>query len=709
MSATFDFLVEIGTEELPPKALKKLSEAFGSGIEAGLADAELSYGEVSLYASPRRLAVRVQELQAKQADKTVERKGPAKKAAFDADGNPTKAVEGFARGCGVTVAELSEQETPKGTWMVYFMEQAGQDAKELLPAIVSQSLAKLPIPKRMRWGASDVEFVRPVHWAVMLADSDVIPATILGHQTSNTTQGHRFHAPQKITIANPGDYINTLCTQGYVQADFSTRADMIRQQVEIAAKEHGGVAQIDEDLLDEVTALNEWPQAVVGDFDEIFLSVPSEALISAMKGHQKYFHMLDANGKLMAKFITISNIESSNPASVKDGNERVIRPRLSDAKFFWDQDRKHPLDDFLNRLKTVVFQQKLGTLFDKVQRLETLTVKIGRGLGVESALCERAARLSKCDLMSEMVGEFPDLQGIMGRYYATEMGEDTQVSEALSAQYQPRFAGDDLPAGGVAQALAIADKLDTITGIYGIGQIPTGDKDPFALRRAALGMLRIMIEQKLDLDLRQLITESWKLHLEYQSSQRSGTSGTATVTKKGATENEILIDEIYDFIISRLKAYYADQGISAEQFEAVRVCRPAHPIDFSQRIAAVAYFAQMDAAESLSAANKRIANLLKKVDGVIAETVDTGLFEGDSETALWSALENLRESVSEQIAEHNYQAAMASLATIRPQVDDFFDNVMVMAEDEKVKNNRLALLNQIYQLFLQVADISRLS
>ncbi len=690
MSETFDFLVEIGTEELPPKALKKLSEAFGAGIEAGLADAELSYGEVSLYASPRRLAVRIQQLQAKQADKTVERKGPAKKAAFDADGNPTKAVEGFARGCGVTVAELSEQETPKGTWMVYFMEQAGQDAKELLPAIVSQSLAKLPIPKRMRWGASDVEFVRPVHWTVMLADSEVIPATILGHETSNTTRGHRFHAPQEITIANPEEYINTLCTQGYVQADFATRADMIRQQVEIAAKEHGGVAQIDEDLLDEVTALNEWPQAVVGDFDEIFLSVPSEALISAMKGHQKYFHMLDANGKLMAKFITISNIESSNPASVKDGNERVIRPRLSDAKFFWDQDRKHPLDDFLSRLKTVVFQQKLGTLFDKVERLETLTVKIGRGLNVESALCERAARLSKCDLMSEMVGEFPDLQGIMGRYYATEMGEDSQVSEALSAQYQPRFAGDDLPAGGVAQALAIADKLDTITGIYGIGQVPTGDKDPFALRRAALGMLRIMIEQKLDLDLRQLIAESLALHPKVES-------------------NETLVDEIYDFVISRLKAYYADQGISAEQFEAVRVCRPAHPIDFSQRIAAVAHFAQMDEAESLSAANKRIANLLKKVDGAIAETVNTDLFEGDSEMALWNALENLRESVSEQIAEHNYQAAMASLATIRPQVDDFFDNVMVMADDEKVKNNRLALLNQIYQLFFQVADISRLS
>lgn len=687
---TIDFLVEIGTEELPPKALKRLSEAFGAGIEAGLKEADLSYADVNLYASPRRLAVRIQGLQASQKDKTVERKGPAKKAAFDAEGNPTKAVEGFARGCGVSVADLSEVETPKGIWMVYFLDQKGEQATALLPDIVAQSLAKLPIPKRMRWGASEVEFVRPVHWVLMLANEQVIPATILGHETSNTTRGHRFHAPQNIQIAKPADYINTLCTQGYVQADFEIRSDMIRAEVEAAAKDAGGVAQIDEELLEEVTALNEWPQAIVGDFDELFLSVPAEALISAMKGHQKYFHMLDTDNKLMAKFITISNIESSNPNSVKDGNERVIRPRLADAKFFWDQDRKQGLDDFLPRLKTVVFQQKLGTLFDKVERLETLCVKIGRGLGVESALCERAARLSKCDLMTEMVGEFPDLQGIMGRYYATEMNEDALVAEALAAQYQPRFAGDELPSQGVAQALAIADKLDTITGIYGIGQVPSGDKDPFALRRAALGLLRIMIEENLDLDLHQLIAESLKLHPAVESS-------------------DTLIDEIYDFIISRLRAYYADQGISAEQFEAVRVCRPAHPVDFSQRIAAVAHFALMEEAESLSAANKRISNLLKKVEGSIAETVDTDLFDNDSELALWQALENLRETVSSQIAKHDYQAAMASLAKIRPQVDNFFDNVMVMADDEGVRNNRLSLLQQIYQLFLQVADISRLS
>ena len=690
MAATETFLVEIGTEELPPKALKKLSEAFADGIKSGLADAELQHGAVTIYAAPRRLAVSIAELELQQADKVIERRGPAKKAGFDADGNATKALQGFARGCGVGVEELIEIETEKGIWMGYNLEQKGQAAAELLPEIVNQSLAKLPIPKRMRWGASDVEFVRPVHWIVMMIGSDVVAATVLGHTSGNQTRGHRFHAPQSLSIAHANDYAQVLAEQGYVQADFAARAASIKAQVEAVAKANGGTAVIDPDLLDEVTALNEWPQAVIGEFETTYLAVPSEALVSAMAGHQKYFHMLDADGKLMANFITIANIESSNPASVKDGNERVIRPRLSDAKFFWDQDRKQPLDDFLPRLKTVVFQQQLGTLFDKVERLESLSVKIGRGLGVDAALCERAARLSKCDLMSEMVGEFPELQGIMGRYYANEMKEDAQVAEALAAQYQPRFAGDELPTNGVAQALAIADKLDTITGIYGIGQIPTGDKDPFALRRAALGMLRIMIEQNLDLDLRQLVADSVALHAKVESSDE-------------------LIDGIYDFITSRLKAYYADQGITAEQFEAVRVCRPAHPVDFAARIAAVQHFAQMDAAESLAAANKRINNLLKKVEGEIAETVDTALFEGDAETNLWNALEQLRENVSNQIASHDYNSAMESLATIRPQVDAFFDGVMVMADDAAVRNNRLALLNQIYQLFLQVADISRLS
>ena len=686
---TETFLVEIGTEELPPKALKKLANAFASGIEDGLQEAELSYGNVTIYAAPRRLAVMINEMQLNQADKVVERKGPAKKAGFDADGNPTKALEGFARGCGATVADLIEIETDKGTWMAYNLEQKGQPATALLGDIVNQSLAKLPIPKRMRWGSSDVEFVRPVHWALMMLGGDIVPATILGHQTSNTTKGHRFHAPGLLTITKPEEYVTKLETEGYVLADFEKRSARIEQQVNDVAQKAGGTAVIDADLLEEVTALNEWPTAVVGEFDVTFLAVPSEALVSAMAGHQKYFHMLDSDGKLMANFITVSNIESSNPASVKYGNERVIRPRLADAKFFWDQDRKNPLDDFLPRLKTVVFQQQLGTLFDKVERLETLAVKIGKPLGVDGALCERAARLSKCDLMSEMVGEFPELQGVMGRYYASAQNEDAQVAEAIDAQYQPRFAGDALPESGVAQALAIADKLDTITGIYGVGQIPTGDKDPFALRRAALGLLRIMIEKNLDLDLRLLIQFSLELHEKVE------------VTEK-------LIDDIYDFIVSRLRAYYADQGISAEQFEAVRVCRPAHPIDFAKRIAAVKQFSQMDGAESLSAANKRISNILKKVETPIAETVNTDLFTEQAETNLWNALDALRETVSDHIAGRDYITAISELATIRNAVDTFFDDVMVMADDEAVKQNRLALLNQIYQLFLQVADVSRL-
>lgn len=689
-SQTLDFLVEIGTEELPPKALKKLSQAFADGIQSGLTAAELQFGLVTILATPRRLAVRIEALQAQQADKTVEKKGPAKKSAFDADGNATKALEGFARGCGISVADLSEVDTDKGVWMVYYQAEKGQPVAALLPDIVNQSLAKLPIPKRMRWGSSDVEFVRPVHWALMLLDDQVVPATILGHATSNLTYGHRFHAPEALKITRPVVYETLLGDKGYVIADFAKRAELIRQQVNAAAASVGGKAEIDEDLLDEVTALNEWPQAVMGDFDELFLAVPSEALISAMKGHQKYFHVLDAHGKLMPKFITVSNIKSSNPEAVKSGNERVIRPRLADAKFFWDQDRKQGLEAFLPRLETVVFQQKLGTLFDKVQRLETLTVKVAKPLGVTPEIAARAARLSKADLMSEMVGEFPELQGVMGRYYAQAQNENPLVAAAIDEQYQPRFSGDALPASAVSQALAIADKLDTITGIYGVGQIPTGDKDPFALRRAALGLMRIIIEKGLDIDLHTLIEASLALHPQ-------------------VVVSETLVEDVYSFIVGRLKAYYADKGVSAEEFEAVRVCNPANPLDFDKRLAAVVQFSKMAEAEALSSANKRISNLLKKVEGgALSETVDTALFDTPAEHALFKALDDLRESVSDLIAGRDYTAALTELAKIRQPVDTFFDDVMVMADDVAVKNNRLALLNQIYQLFLAIADISRL-
>lgn len=689
MSAA-DFLVEIGTEELPPKALNSLSESLAQGIENGLNQADLAYGKVHIYAAPRRLAVWIEQVALAQADKRVERRGPAKKAAFDENGNPSKALEGFARSCGVTVAELMEVETDKGVWMAYEQAVTGQPTLDLLPGLVEAALAKLPVPKRMRWGSSDVEFVRPVHWVLMLLGDKVVPATILGKPASNVTRGHRFHAPEEITIDEPFDYAAVLKKQGYVIADFAERRALIRHQVLQAAERVSAVAEIDEALLDEVTALNEWPVAVMGSFDEDFLSVPPECLISAMKGHQKFFHLRDAEGRLLPRFITVSNIESSRPESVISGNERVIRPRLSDAKFFWNQDRKQSLDDFLPSLKTVVFQQKLGTLYDKVERLETLAVKIARPLGVPAELAERAARLSKCDLMTLMVGEFPELQGVMGRYYALAENEHLLVADSLDQQYQPRFAGDALPNNELAQSLALADKLDTITGIFGIGEVPTGDKDPFALRRAALGVMRIMIEKELDLDLHYLIEASLKLHSQVVFSAE-------------------LVESIYDFIIGRLKAYYADQGISAEAFEAVRVCRPAHPIDFSKRIEAVKIFAQLAGVESLTAAHKRIQNILKKVPGDWPEEVNPNLFEQDAERDLWHKLDQLREEVSSLIAARDYASALVKLAEVREPVDAFFDQLMVMAEDEAVRRNRLALLNQIYQLFMAVADISRLS
>ena len=690
---TTQFLVEIGTEELPPKALKGLSQAFASGIEAGLREVELDFGSVDIFATPRRLAVRVNDLQKRQADKRLEKKGPAKKAAFDAAGQPTKALEGFARSCGTSVEALQELETPKGVWMVFYQSVSGKAAGDLLPDIVRQALAKLPIPKPMRWGNSEVSFVRPVHWVVMLLDQQLLPVDILGLKAGNQTYGHRFHAPQAIVLNHPSEYEVVLKQKGFVMPDFAERALHIFQAVTELAKTQAGQAVIDEALLEEVTALNEWPVPVLGGFDEAFLSVPAEALISAMKGHQKYFHMVDAQGNLMPNFITLANIDSKNPEAVRQGNERVIRPRLSDAKFFWEQDLKQPLEAFLPRLEKVVFQQKLGTLRDKTERLESLVVWIAKALDQSAervALCERAAHLAKCDLMTEMVNEFPDLQGIMGRYYAQAQNEAANVAMALDEQYQPRFAGDKVPQTLEGQTLAIADKLDTITGIYGIGQLPTGDKDPFGLRRAALGLMRIMIENQLDLNLLDLIEQSLSLHPSLE-------------------KTDALKSDIYDFIISRLRAYYAGLGISAEQFEAVRVCRPVSPLDFHARIAAVRAFAKMPEAEALSAANKRIQNILKKAKTTLPDAVQVAYLTERAEKLLYEQWQHLQQQVSEQLQQGDYTAAIRLMASLKDAVDLFFDEVMVMAEDEKVRQNRLSLLNAIHQMFSQVADISRLS
>ncbi len=689
MTSKNDLLIEIGTEELPPKALKKLSGAFTQGIIDGLNKAELNFGDVKPYASPRRLAVLVHGLDTTQSDKAVEKRGPAVKTAFDDDGNPTRATEGFARSCGVTPSDLETMESDKGAWLVFRSTQQGRATAELIPEMVQDSLNKLPIPKRMRWGDLDAEFVRPVHWVVMLFGDDVIDAEILTVKSGRDTYGHRFHHPDPIFLGEPAAYAPILETSGHVIADFADRREAIRAQVMEAAEKNGGKAVIDEELLDEVTGLVEWPLAVVGSFEQRFLEVPPECLISAMKEHQKYFHMVDEAGKLMPNFITVSNIDSRHPEYVREGNERVIRPRLSDADFFWTQDKKQKLESRLESLKSVTFQKKLGSLYDKSQRVSAIAEYIAQAIGCDGTKAARAALLAKCDLMTDMVFEFTDLQGIMGRYYANLDGEDAEVAAALDEQYMPRFAGDELPAGKTGQALAIAEKLDTLIGIFGIGQVPSGDKDPFALRRAALGALRIIIEKGLDIDLKASLQHSAETNL-------------------GLFDNDHVITQVFDFMMSRLKAYYADAGVAPDTFEAVLAQQPTQPIDFDARLKAVTTFRQLPEAESLAAANKRIGNILKKAEQAIPDAVDTSCFIDEAEKALSAKIEAMAAVVAPLFAERNYEAALKELAALRPEVDTFFDEVMVMAEDAAVRANRLALLKRLSGLFLEVADLGQL-
>ena len=687
--STRDLLIEIGTEELPPRALLKLSNAFESGVREGLEKADLAFSAIEAFASPRRLALLVRDLAETQPDKLVERRGPALAAAFGEDGCPTRAAEGFARSCGVAVEDLEKQETGKGAWLVYRSEQKGQASTSLIPAIVSEALDRLPIPRRMRWGSLDTQFVRPVHWVVLLFGETVIEAEILGIAAGRETRGHRFHHPQAISIPVPADYEVLLETTGKVIAGFERRRQTVRAQVEKEALRLKGQAVIDEALLDEVTAMVEWPVAVAGNFEQRFLDVPAEALISTMASNQKYFHLLDAKGNLLPHFITISNIESRDADKVREGNERVIRPRFSDAEFFWNQDRKQRLDARLDALKSVVFQKQLGSLFDKTRRVMRLSGKIAEPLGCDTALAVRAAELCKCDLMTEMVGEFPSLQGIMGRYYARHDGEPDAVAEALDDYYRPRFAGDGLPGNAVAQALAIADRLDTLLGIFAIGQIPTGDKDPYALRRAALGVLRILIEKKLDLALRPLLEQA---AAEFDAGIKAADA----------------VEPVLGFILDRLHAWYRDKGIKADVLEAVLSLRPDNPLDIDQRIQAVNRFRALPEAESLAAANKRIGNILKKVEGALPETIDTAKLVEAREKALFDALDDLAADVQTLLQDNRYEDALARLAQLRDPVDRFFDEVMVMADDEALRNNRIALLGRLHGLFLQVADISRL-
>ena len=688
--ATQDFLVELGTEELPPKALKPLSDAFTQGIAQGLKDAGLDFGRVEAFAAPRRLAVRVRDLADAQPDKPVEKRGPAVKAAFDDAGNPTRALTGFANSLGVTPDQLDTLETDKGAWLVYRTVEQGKATVDLLPQLVEQALAALPIPKRMRWGAYRTEFVRPVHWVVLLYGNQVINTPIMGLTPGNKTRGHRFHCPEPLIVPTPNDYEVVLKQEGHVLADFAERREQIRAGVEaLAERETGGRAVIDEDLLDEVTALNEWPVPLMGRFEERFLAVPPEALISSMKEHQKYFHVVDRDGRMLPLFITVANIESKDPAQVIAGNEKVIRPRLSDAAFFYETDRKTRLEDRVDALKPIVFQEKLGSLYDKSMRVAALARRIAEAIGSDPALAERAARLAKTDLVTEMVLEFTELQGIMGQYYARHDGEPEEVAQALNEQYMPRFAGDDLPTTPTGCAVAIADRIDSLVGLFGINQPPSGTRDPFALRRAALGVLRIIIERQLPLDLQTLC--EW-----------------AEQNFTVLTEPRVA-DTVVDYMLGRFRAHYEEQGIGAEVYLAVHARRPTRPLDFDRRVKAVEAFRQLPEAQALAAANKRVSNILTKQGGDdVPESVDTGRLQDAAEKALAAKVDELSAQVGPLFDQGDYASALTALAGLRAPVDTFFDQVMVMAEDDAVRRNRLALLNRLRNLFLRVADISLL-
>jgi glycyl-tRNA synthetase beta chain len=682
-------LVEIGTEELPPRALLELSSAFANALSTALESSGLSFATVKQFVTPRRLAVLIEDMPEKQPDQVIERKGPPVSAAFDAQGEPSKAAQGFAKSCGVKVDELETLKTDKGAWLYYRLTQPGQTTRQLLPEMIDHALAKLPTPRRMRWGAGNAEFVRPVHWIVLLFGDEIVDAEILGVKTGRQTRGHRFHHPQPLIIATPEQYASMLEKEGKVLADFQRRRARIKQQVEGLAEALGGQALIDAALLDEVTGLVEWPQALIGSFDERFLDIPQEVLITTMQGNQRCFPVVSIDGRLLPHFIVVSNIESAQPEKVRAGNERVIRPRFSDAAFFWQQDRRIPLASRRDALRSMVFQERLGSLFDKSERLERLAAFIAKQISVDEIHARRAAALSKCDLVTNLVFEFPNLQGIMGRYYAALDGEPQAVAVALDEQYMPRHAGDELPRTGVGQALAAADRLDTLIGIFAIGHRPTGEKDPFGLRRAALSVLRIIIERKIDLDLEELL---------YQ----------AAAGLTGKIDAERAVPDVFNYVMERLRTYYTDRGTTLDVFNAVMACRPTRPLDFDRRVRAVQVFRQLPEAESLTGANKRIANILKQASSAAARNVEEKLLRDSAERDLYEQLKISSRESDPLFAAGRYEQALTRLVGLRQPIDRFFDEVLVMADDETIRNNRIALLNQLSRLFLRTADLSRL-
>jgi glycyl-tRNA synthetase beta chain len=689
MTTDHDCLFELGTEELPPQALLKLRDALRQGISNRLDEAGLEYGEILAYATPRRLAIHIKQLAPSQADQQVERRGPPVKAAYDADGNPTKAALGFAQTNSTTVEQLQTLKTEKGEWLCFRALSKGQTVQQLLPEILNQSLNSLPIPKRMRWGNSDHQFVRPVHWLLLLYGTDILPANILGLSADRFSYGHRFHAPAALSIASPADYLSRLQQDGYVIADFEARRDTIKAQIQEQIDKLAGVAQYDDALLNEITALVEWPVALVGNFEKDYLKLPDEVLITTMQTNQKYVPIKDKQGQLLPHFITILNIDTSNPDIVRQGNERVIRPRLGDAAFFWNQDTKKTLEQRVTELGNVVEQKKLGSMLDKTQRLEQISQHIAERLNADTKSAIRAAHLCKADLLTDMVGEFASLQGVMGRYYALEDGETEQVANALQEHYLPRQSGGELPPSTAGQIVSLADKLDTLVGIFSIGMIPTGVKDPYGLRRAALGVLRILIEKKLDLDLVDLVSQA----LEQQ--------------KHAHIEDGTQV-KVVEFLIDRLRGYSLDLGYLPDEFDAVKTVNPTRPVDFMRRLEAVQSFRRQPEADSLAAANKRIRNILRKVEDKVSSNVKTEILTDEAEKTLYTATQQARETVTPILDQYDYSTALRHLAELKNPIDEFFDNVMVMADDPLLKANRLALLHQIQQLFLQIADIGKL-
>ncbi|WP_422417550.1 glycine--tRNA ligase subunit beta [Pseudomonas sp. GZD-222] len=679
-----DFLVELGTEELPPKALSALADAFLAGIEKGLQAAGLNYTGKQVYAAPRRLAVLIRQLDTQQPDRSINVDGPPRQAAFDAEGNPTQAALGFAKKCGVELAEIDQS----GAKLRFSQHIPGKATASLLPTIVEDSLNDLPIPKRMRWGARKEEFVRPTQWLVMLLGDDVVDCTILAQKAGRDSRGHRFHHPEDVRISAPANYLEDL-RKAYVLADFAERRELISKRTAELAMQQEGTAIVPPALLDEVTALVEWPVPLVCSFEERFLDVPQEALITTMQDNQKYFCLLDVDGKLLPRFITVANVESRDPKQIIEGNEKVVRPRLTDAEFFFKQDKKQPLESFNERLKNVVFQAQLGSVFDKAERVAKLAAFIAQRIGGDAQRAARAGLLSKCDLATEMVGEFPEMQGVAGYYYALNDGEAEDVALALNEQYMPRGAGAELPSTLTGAAVAIADKLDTLVGIFGIGMLPTGSKDPYALRRAALGVLRILIEKQLDLDLNEAVSFA--------------------VTQFGSNVKAAgLAEQVQEFVFDRLRARYEDEGIDVATYLSVRALKPGSALDFDQRVQAVQAFRQLPEAAALAAVNKRVSNLLSKAEGAVAATVEPKYFDNANEFSLYSAIQQADQAVQPMAAARQYSESLARLAALREPVDAFFEAVMVNAEDANVRANRYALLSRLRGLFLGVADISLL-